>query len=110
MQFLTSRTSIGLIAAVLLTGSLILFMNRKQYGEVSHKAYAIATALYSTCDQEDNQRLKILQQHIEQETTSGGISFQENRWLTEIAESASDGKWQAAMTSARLMLAEQVVQ
>lgn len=80
----------------------------QQYGEVSPKAYEVATALYSICNRQDEPRLVKVEQTISTGAESSELSASEKEWLLAIVEKARAGEWSYAMQDARVMMTEQI--
>ena len=96
-----------LLAAVILFS---LFSGCQQYGSVSLSACHVATALYSICNQRDEKRLSVVEQKIDELTSSDELSGKESGWLLDIVSRARQGEWPEAMADARTMLSEQVAE
>jgi len=79
----------------------------QKYGEVSPKAYELATALYSVCNRQDTARLEKVESLIAESTKAAELSSSEEKWLTSILESARSGSWESAASAARTMMEEQ---
>lgn len=97
------RPALGILLTCVLTVT-----GCSQYGEVSPKAYEISTALYSLCNRRDDSRLDTVNQLIADSAAAGELSSSEQRWLTDILESARSGSWDIAARNARTMMQEQV--
>jgi len=80
----------------------------QEYGTVSVSAYQVATAVYSTCNRQDTQRLPVIRTKIDELHTSGNLTAKESNWLTAMVALADNGDWESAMLDARTMLDEQV--
>ena len=94
------------VAVLLLAGALAAGCGG--YGEVSPYAYQCATALYTACNQQDQQQLGTLDGLVDAARENGEISKQEAKWLSGIIARADEGQWDAAMKQARRMMEDQV--
>jgi len=108
MNFNSPVLKYGGIALLVAAICLPLASGCQQYGTVSESAYQVATAVYSTCNRQDAQRLPTIRSKIDELQADGSLTAKEFIWLTAMVTSADTGDWQSAMLDARTMLDEQV--
>ena len=77
------------------------------YPKVSPTTYALAKALYSVCNREDNSRLTMTIQMVQEAEDSEKISSKEAVYLREIISTAQSGDWSAAEQMARDLMRDQ---
>lgn len=96
-----------LLASLLLL-LVFLLMPRWKYGEVTELTYEISSALYSSCNRQDEARLPAIAAQIQSATEGNQLSTKEARWLQEILDLAQEGNWQKARQKARHLMQDQV--
>lgn len=92
---------------ILLAVAAYMYLNRG-YGQISELGYQYATALYSACNQSDDEKLEKLSEMIAASQAQREIDDRETRWLQGIIERGRRGDWQAGAREARRLLADQV--
>jgi hypothetical protein len=105
MNHLTKRICRTVCVGLLLTGFAIAGCG---YGEVSHRGYEHATALYAICNRRDVERLEKYAALVESELVAGDISRKEADWMRAIVAQARSGEWQAASSEVRQLMEDQV--
>lgn len=78
------------------------------YPRVSSRSYEITKALYSVCNQQNNDKLSTVAELISKSLEEGEISADEGRWLTAVIQQARAGAWEAATLETRQILEDQV--
>lgn len=74
---------------------------------MSPKTYEISKALYSVCNQKNEERLVAVEKLIQSSLEQNEINDSEAQWLNEIITQAQEGKWEAAMQESRRMMEDQ---
>jgi hypothetical protein len=95
----------GLIVSSLV--GYFAFGNRG-YGEVSNKAYDIATALYSVCNRQDATKLAGIESLLTSAQSDASLSPSEIAVLQEILRTAQAGNWVSAVSESRALMEDQV--
>jgi hypothetical protein len=95
------------ILALCLVAGYFVFSNRG-YGEVSDKAYEIATALYSVCNRQDTAKLQEIENLLASAQSDSSLSHVETGILQEILQTARAGDWESATSKSRALLEDQV--
>lgn len=78
------------------------------YGEVSQRGYRIAIALYSACNQRDDEKLTQIEDLITQSETAHDLHANEIRWLRDIIRTGQRGHWDAANRKVRRLMVDQI--
>jgi hypothetical protein len=78
------------------------------YGETSEKGYQYATALFSACNQADENRLREISKMIDQSVEAGELDAREAGWLSAIIDQGMNGKWDAATRNVRQLMDAQI--
>ena len=94
--------------AILLLCVTFCFTGCGGYGEVSPKAYEIATSLYNVSNRKMADRLELVSEQITTARENDEISEGEEKWLGSIVDKAEDENWEQAMKAARRMMEDQV--
>ena len=77
------------------------------YGEVSPQTYQFSKALYSACQNKNEQHLAKVSELLESEEGTE-LPDEERQWLMNILKRAQAGDWEAAAKQARQMMEDQV--
>ncbi len=94
--------------ACFLTIGLILFTGCGSYGEVSERAYEIATATYGACLAKDENRLAKIEELLNDQEFASDLSAEESDWILQMVTTARSGDWESAAKSAKQMMLDQV--
>ena len=78
------------------------------YPKVSTTAYQSATALYSVCNQRDDDRLEAVAASIQSSLLAGELTNAEAQWLLRIVEMARRDEWTDAAAESRKLMSDQV--
>lgn len=83
-------------------------LNGCGYPEVSPKTYEISKALFSVCNQKNEERLQVVKKLIESSLENEEISESEAEMLNEIVAQANENQWETAMVEARNLMEDQI--
>ncbi len=97
----------GALLLIIVAGAGAYFFFDWGYGEVSPTGYKFATALFSICNQQDDARLAILVEKLEQAKADEQLQPDETTWLENIVHQAQNGHWDAASKNARRLMVDQ---
>jgi len=87
---------------------ILIPLNACGYPEVSPKTYEISKALYSVCNQKNQERLQTVKALIESSLESKEINEDEADMLFEIVAQAQANDWDAAMVESRNLMEDQI--
>lgn len=96
------------LAAILLIGGVLVWINLPAYGKISPHGYELATALYSACNQQDADKIAAVAKLTDQAAASNQLNPKEAHWLSEIINQARAERWQAAGNQTRQLMEAQV--
>ncbi|PHR85899.1 MAG: hypothetical protein COA78_38695 [Blastopirellula sp.] len=107
---MSDSKKISWIAApiIILVVLVVYWIFTPKYGETSDKAYEFAVAIFSTCNQQDEARLKEISTMIDSAISDGEIQREEAKWLTAIIDNGLAGNWDKASADVRQLMKDQV--
>ena len=94
---------------VVVVAALLWWLLRPAYGKLTPRAYRIALALHSVCNQKDAARLEKLKEHVvsSEDSEAEPLAERERQWLDAIIAAAEKGRWSDAARDSRLLLERQ---
>lgn len=93
---------------VVLSAAIAWWLSREHYGDISDKAYELATATYGACMAKSEQRIDRVEALLDDKEIASQISEQEMRWFRSIIQRARSDNWTSAAKSAKQMMQDQV--
>ena len=84
------------------------YMVTRPYGEISDRGYQYAAALFSTCNQRDDERLREISQMLADSLQEGDVRSKEAQWLFSIIDDGLAGDWEAASRDVRRLMEDQL--
>ncbi|MCG8651433.1 MAG: hypothetical protein MI861_16450 [Pirellulales bacterium] len=98
----------GLLAIGLAVALAVHWFADRGYGEISPLGYQYATALYSCCNQCDQERLEKISQMIDESHQKQELDAKEKGWLLAIIQQGRQGQWESAAAEVRALMVDQV--
>ena len=95
---------------ILFVGLVIHWAWPRSPVELSRDGYAITTALYRVCNQQDRNGLKEIDEHLQQATRSRKLPDDQRDVILVIIRDAQSGNWNGAMKQCRDLLEDHVTQ
>lgn len=89
-------------------GSAVFWTWPSKSIKLNPDGYAIATALYRVCNQQDVDGLRQIDVHVRQATDSGALPNNQQMAILQIMRDARSGNWEVAMKQCRSLLENQV--
>lgn len=93
---------------VVVIGSAVFWIWPSKPVKLNREGYAIATALYRVCNQQDVDGLHEIDAHVRQATDSAGLPSNQQIEIFKIIHHAQSGNWDVAMKQCRFLLEDQV--
>jgi len=87
---------------------IVIQLNACGYPEVSPKTYEISKALYSVCNQKNQERLQTVKALIQSSLENKEINKDEAQMLNKIVAQASEDQWESAMLESRSLMEDQI--